>query len=94
METNFPLKLPTRTKNGEVRSWMVYAVNLDHGQKPAILLSALDVTAREKAEAERDRLLFFEQQARLKAEDMSKSKDQFIATLSHELRTPLNAIAG
>lgn len=93
-ETSFPLKLPTRTKNGEVRSWMLYAVNLDHGQKPAILLSALDVTAREKAEAERDRLLFFEQQARLKAEDINKSKDQFIANLSHELRTPLNAIAG
>ena len=59
-----------------------------------MVLSALDVTAREKAETERDRLLLSEQEARLKAEELNKSKDQFIATLSHEPRTPLNAIVG
>ena len=93
-ETNFPLRLLTRTKNGDLRSWLIYAVNLKQSSKPAMVLSALDVTAREKAETERDRLLLSEQQARLKAEELSKSKDQFIATLSHELRTPLNAIVG
>ena len=93
-ETNFPFRLLTRTKNGDLRSWLIYAVNLKQSSKPAMVLSALDVTAREKAETERDRLLLSEQQARLKAEELSKSKDQFIATLSHELRTPLNAIVG
>jgi PAS domain S-box-containing protein len=93
-ETNFPLRLLTRTKKGDLRSWLIYAVNLKQSSKPAMVLSALDVTAREKAETERDRLLLSEQQARLKAEELSKSKDQFIATLSHELRTPLNAIVG
>jgi PAS domain S-box-containing protein len=94
VETKFPLKLATRTKNGDVRSWLLYAVHLDHRQEPTIMVSALDMTAREKAEAERDRLFFLEQQARIQAEEFSRSKDKFIATLSHELRTPLNAIVG
>jgi PAS domain S-box-containing protein len=95
-ESKFPLKMLTRTKNGDIRSWLLYAAVLGNRQndKTAILLSAVDVTERENAEAERDRLFLLEQQARAVAEDGSRSKDQFIATLSHELRTPLNAIVG
>ena len=63
-------------------------------EKAAILLSAVDLTERENAEAARDRLFLLERQARALAEASSRSKDQFIATLSHELRTPLNAIVG
>jgi PAS domain S-box-containing protein len=95
-EAHFPLKLLTRIKNDNLRSWLLYAAFLSNPQneKSAILLSAVDVTERENAEAERDRLLFLEQKARAVAEDASRSKDHFIATLSHELRTPLNAIVG
>jgi PAS domain S-box-containing protein len=96
-EANLPLKLLTRVKNGNLRSWLLYAAFLSNNpqnEKSAILLSAVDVTERENAEAERDRLFLLEQQARAVAEDGSRSKDQFIATLSHELRTPLNAIVG
>ncbi|HEY2963198.1 MAG TPA: ATP-binding protein [Pyrinomonadaceae bacterium] len=53
-------------------------------------------TAIEKlrAEAERERLLHSEQEARDAAEKANQLKDEFLATLSHELRNPLNVILG
>ncbi|MCA1641397.1 MAG: response regulator [Acidobacteria bacterium] len=47
-----------------------------------------------RTEEERDRLLVREQQARGEAEESSRVKDEFLATLSHELRTPLTSILG
>ncbi|MDQ6913714.1 MAG: PAS domain S-box protein, partial [Verrucomicrobiota bacterium] len=54
----------------------------------------IDVTARNKADVEREALLASERAARTEAERVSRTKDEFLATLSHELRTPLNAIVG
>jgi signal transduction histidine kinase/CheY-like chemotaxis protein len=54
----------------------------------------IDITARKRAEEEKQRLL---DQARLAGEaavQANRSKDDFLATLSHELRSPLNAIVG
>ncbi|HEY6401004.1 MAG TPA: ATP-binding protein, partial [Blastocatellia bacterium] len=55
---------------------------------------AQDVTERKQAEAERERLLANEHDARQAAEEASRMKDEFLAVLSHELRSPLNAIVG
>jgi PAS domain S-box-containing protein len=52
-----------------------------------------DITELKRAEEERIELVR-EQAARREAEEASRMKDYFLATLSHELRTPLNAIVG
>lgn len=53
-------------------------------------------TAIEKlrGEAEREKLLHSEKEARDVAEKANQLKDEFLATLSHELRNPLNVILG
>lgn len=65
----------------------------------AVLVSAGAVlteekASRQRAEAERERLLTNEQVARKNAEDQNRAKDQFLAMLGHELRNPLSAISG
>ncbi len=53
-----------------------------------------EIVERRRAESDREALLTREQILRAEAEELSRLKDEFLATMSHELRTPLNAIFG
>jgi signal transduction histidine kinase len=59
-----------------------------------VVLNARDVTERNRADVERERLLVQEKLANDKLRELDVMKDEFVALVSHELRTPLTTITG
>lgn len=82
-------ELAVRNKRGELKYWLISGaprVN-DQGEVIGSIGIHLDITNQKRQELE---LI----EARKKAEESSKAKEDFLANMSHEIRTPLNAVIG
>lgn len=65
--------------------WSLIPLRQSDGTVTGLVLTLADVTARKKAEESL-------REAMAAAEEASRAKDRFLATLSHELRTPLTPV--
>ncbi|MDQ3034686.1 MAG: PAS domain S-box protein [Myxococcota bacterium] len=92
----FDMTFPLRGADGALRPFLTRVAPLrDAAGNIALWFGTnTDVSDQERLLTERQALLASEQAARARAEEESRLKDEFLATLSHELRTPLNAILG
>ena len=74
-----------RTKSGEERQLLTNSEVITYDGEPAVLSVSVDITERKQLEAQQEA-------RRQEAEILTRTKDEFLATLSHELRNPLGAI--
>jgi PAS domain S-box-containing protein len=90
------------TRDGrEIAVEGVLSARVDGGRPVAVHGFFRDITERKRSEAERERLLDGERQARnalarqnKRLRELDALKDEFLALISHELRTPLATMAG
>ncbi len=85
-----------KTTKGNLKYWDVTVAPVfdGAGKTTRLISTSRDITERQEVEAERERLLKNEQEARRDAEIANRLRDEFLATVSHELRAPLNSILG
>lgn len=78
-----------KSKNGELLTELVSVAPIrnDKGDIANFVIVTEDITDRKHAELE---ML----NAKVKAEEATYAKEQFLSTMSHELRTPMNSVIG
>jgi len=90
-EDTFPL----RATDGTYRWFLSRALPVrgDGGEVVGWLGTHTDITDQKAAEAERERLLAREREARTGAERAIRMRDEVLGIVAHDLRNPMNAIA-
>jgi|GEM_PF-324317 len=71
--------------SGEIINVELHVFRISISGHPANIIQAIDVSQREKEEMQL-------REAKMRAEDLAESKQNFVAAMSHEIRTPLYAI--
>jgi two-component system, sensor histidine kinase and response regulator len=82
------------SRNGE-RFWLSWSnrvIQADRGQDSELLCVGHNITDSMKRKSELEETIAQLQVARADAQEASRAKSDFLATMSHEMRTPMNAV--